>query len=88
MSKIKASGRIVEFDDDEMAQIIWQFNKDELVYLYLDINLEDYGLSVENRDKTDDQVTIDAAEVFKKYCAGVKRATITADKGRVDEIKL
>ena len=88
MSKIKASGRITELDDVEVARIMRQFNKDKLVYPYLDINLEDYCLSVENVDKTDDQVTIDAAEAFKKHRAGVKCATITPDKGRVEESKL
>ena len=88
MSKIKVSGTVVELDGDEMTRIIWQFIKDKLVHPYLDINLEYYDLSMENRDKTDDQVTIDAAEAIKKHGVGVKCATITPDEGRVEEFKL
>ena len=88
MSKIKVSGTVVELDGDEMTRIIWQFIKDKLVHPYLDINLEYYDLSMENRDKTDDQVTVDAAEAIKKHGVGVKCATITPDEGRVEEFKL
>ncbi|MEM8972016.1 MAG: NADP-dependent isocitrate dehydrogenase [Pseudomonadota bacterium] len=88
MSKIKVSGTVVELDGDEMTRIIWQFIKDKLVHPYLDINLEYYDLGMENRDKTDDQVTIDAAEAIKKHGVGVKCATITPDEGRVEEFKL
>ena len=88
MSKIKVSGTVVELDGDEMTRIIWQFTKDKLVHPYLDINLEYYDLSMENRDKTDDQVTIDAAEAIKKHGVGVTCATITPDEGRVEEFKL
>ncbi len=88
MSKIKVSGTVVELDGDEMTRIIWQFIKDKLIHPYLDINLEYYDLGMENRDKTDDQVTIDAAEAIKKHGVGVKCATITPDEGRVEEFKL
>ena len=88
MSNIKVSGTVVELDGDEMTRIIWQFTKDKLVHPYLDINLEYYDLSMENRDKTDDQVTIDAAEAIKKHGVGVTCVTITPDEGRVEEFKL
>ena len=72
----------------EMTRIIWQFIKDELILPYLDINLEYYDLSIENRDKTDDQVTIDSANAIKKHGVGVKCATITPDEARVKEFGL
>ena len=77
MSKIKVQGTVVELDGDEMTRIIWQFIKDKLIVPYLDVNLEYYDLSIEHRDATDDQVTIDAANAIKRHGVGVKCATIT-----------
>ena len=88
MSKIKVKTPLVEIDGDEMTRIIWQFIKDKLILPYLDIELDYYDLGVENRDKTDDKVTIDSANAIKKYGVGVKCATITPDEGRVKEFKL
>jgi len=88
MSKIKVEGTVVELDGDEMTRIIWQFIKDKLVHPYLDLNLEYYDLGIEYRDKTDDQVTIDAAEAIKRHGVGVKCATITPDEARVKEFGL
>ncbi len=88
MAKIKVANPVVELDGDEMTRIIWQFIKDKLIHPYLDIDLKYYDLSVENRDATEDQVTIDAANAIKKYGVGVKCATITPDEGRVEEFKL
>ncbi|MFI9506484.1 NADP-dependent isocitrate dehydrogenase [Nocardia sp. NPDC052566] len=88
MSKIKVEGTVVELDGDEMTRIIWQFIKDKLIHPYLDVNLEYYDLGIEYRDKTDDQVTIDAANAIKKYGVGVKCATITPDEARVEEFGL
>ena len=88
MSKIKVKSPLVEIDGDEMTRIIWQFIKDKLILPYLDIELDYYDLGVENRDKTDDKVTIDSANAIKKYGVGVKCATITPDEGRVEEFKL
>ncbi|AEF42421.1 NADP-dependent isocitrate dehydrogenase [Hoyosella subflava] len=88
MSKIKVEGTVVELDGDEMTRIIWQFIKDKLIHPYLDVNLEYYDLGMENRDATDDQVTVDAANAIKKHGAGVKCATITPDEARVEEFGL
>ncbi|QLY31977.1 NADP-dependent isocitrate dehydrogenase [Nocardia huaxiensis] len=88
MSKIKVEGTVVELDGDEMTRIIWQFIKDKLIIPYLDVNLEYYDLGIEYRDKTDDQVTIDAANAIKKHGVGVKCATITPDEARVEEFDL
>ncbi len=88
MSKIKVKTPLVEIDGDEMTRIIWQFIKNKLILPYLDIELDYYDLGVENRDKTDDKVTIDSANAIKKYGVGVKCATITPDEGRVREFKL
>ena len=88
MSKIKVIGKVVELDGDEMTRIIWQDIKDHLILPFLDVDLEYYDLSVENRDATDDQVTIDAAHAIKKHGVGVKCATITPDEARVTEFKL
>ncbi len=88
MAKIKVANPVVELDGDEMTRIIWQFIKEELILPYLDINLEYYDLSIENRDKTDDQVTIDSANAIKKHGVGVKCATITPDEARVKEFGL
>ncbi|WDZ78448.1 NADP-dependent isocitrate dehydrogenase [Ensifer adhaerens] len=88
MAKIKVANPVVELDGDEMTRIIWQFIKDKLIHPYLDIDLEYYDLSVENRDATEDQVTVDAANAIKKHGVGVKCATITPDEARVEEFKL
>jgi len=88
VSKIKVEGTVVELDGDEMTRIIWQFIKDQLILPYLDINLEYYDLSIENRDATDDQVTIDSANAIKRHGVGVKCATITPDEARVEEFGL
>jgi len=88
MSKIKVEGTVVELDGDEMTRIIWQFIKDKLIHPYLDVNLEYYDLGIEYRDRTDDQVTIDAAYAIKKHGVGVKCATITPDEARVEEFGL
>ena len=88
MSKIKVKNPVVELDGDEMTRIIWSFIKDKLIKPYLEIDLKYYDLSMENRDKTNDQVTIDCAKAIQKYGAGVKCATITPDEARVKEFKL
>ena len=88
MAKIKVANPVVELDGDEMTRIIWQFIKDKLIHPYLDIDLEYYDLGMENRDATDDQVTVDAANAIKKHGVGVKCATITADEDRVKEFGL
>jgi isocitrate dehydrogenase len=88
MSKIKVANPVVELDGDEMTRIIWQLIKDELVLPHLDVKLEYYDLSIENRDTTDDQVTIDAANAIKARGVGVKCATITPDEARVTEFGL
>ncbi len=88
MSKIKVLNPVVEIDGDEMTRIIWKFIKDRLILPYLDIDLEYYDLSVQHRDATDDQVTIDAANAIKRHGVGVKCATITPDEGRVSEFGL
>jgi isocitrate dehydrogenase len=88
MAKIKVTNPVVELDGDEMTRIIWQFIKDKLIHPYLDIELLYYDLGMENRDRTSDQVTIDAAEMIKKVGVGVKCATITPDEARVKEFNL
>ena len=88
MSKIKVEGTIVELDGDEMTRVIWKQIKDRLILPYLDVNLDYYDLGIENRDATDDQVTIDAAEAIKREHVGVKCATITPDEARVEEFGL
>ncbi len=88
MAKIKVDNPIVELDGDEMTRIIWQFIKDKLILPYLDIDLKYFDLSIQNRDATFDQVTVDAANAIKEYSVGVKCATITPDEGRVEEFGL
>ncbi|MGC2856903.1 NADP-dependent isocitrate dehydrogenase [Novispirillum sp. DQ9] len=88
MSKIKVATPLVELDGDEMTRIIWQFIKDKLILPYLDVDLKYYDLSVEKRDETDDQITIDSAKAIQKYGVGVKCATITPDEERVQEFNL
>jgi len=88
MAKIKVDNPVVDIDGDEMTRIIWALIKDKLIFPYLDLKLEYYDLAVENRDKTDDQITIDAAHAIQKHGVGVKCATITPDEARVEEFKL
>ncbi len=88
MQKIKVANPVVEMDGDEMTRIIWQLIKDKLIHPYLDIKLEYYDLSVQNRDATNDQVTINSANATKKHGVAVKCATITPDEGRVKEFGL
>ena len=88
MSKIKVKNPVVELDGDEMTRIIWEFIKQKLILPYLDIDLKYYDLSVEKRDSTNDQITIDAANAIKKHGVGVKCATITPDEDRVEEFNL
>jgi isocitrate dehydrogenase len=88
MRKIKVKNPIVELDGDEMTRIIWQFIKDRLIHPYLDIDIKYFDLSIQKRDETDDQVTVDAANAIKKYGVGVKCATITPDEARVKEFGL
>ncbi|BEH02981.1 MAG: NADP-dependent isocitrate dehydrogenase [Propionibacterium sp.] len=88
MGKIKVAGTVVELDGDEMTRVIWAFIKDRLILPYLDVNLDYYDLSIENRDATDDQVTVDAANAIKREGVGVKCATITPDEARVAEFGL
>ncbi|HRF08318.1 MAG TPA: NADP-dependent isocitrate dehydrogenase [Xanthobacteraceae bacterium] len=88
MAKIKVKNPVVELDGDEMTRIIWQLIKDKLIHPYLDIDLLYYDLSIEKRDETNDQITLDAAEAIKKHGVGVKCATITPDEGRVKEFNL
>ena len=88
MTKIKVDNPIVELDGDEMTRIMWQFIKDKLILPYLDIDLLYYDLGIEERDRTDDQITIDAAEKIREIGVGVKCATITPDEARVEEFGL
>ncbi|TAH67909.1 MAG: NADP-dependent isocitrate dehydrogenase [Rhodopseudomonas palustris] len=88
MAKIKVTNPVVELDGDEMTRIIWQYIKDKLITPFLDIELMYFDLGMENRDKTDDQVTIDAANAIKEVGVGVKCATITPDEARVEEFGL
>jgi isocitrate dehydrogenase len=88
MSKIKVAGPVVELDGDEMTRIIWSFIKDRLIHPYLDVDLRYYDLSIQHRDATDDQVTVDAAKAIDEHGVGVKCATITPDEARVEEFGL
>src|SRR5437016_5577644 len=88
MAKIKVANPVVELDGDEMTRIIWHTIKDKLIHPYLDINLLYFDLSIQKRDETDDQITIDAAEAIKSVGVGVKCATITPDEARVEEFGL
>ncbi len=82
MSKIKVAKPIVELDGDEMTRVIWKFIKDKLILPYLDVDLKYFDLGIEARDKTDDKITVDAANAIKQYGVGVKCATITPDEAR------
>ena len=88
MEKIQMEQPIVEMDGDEMTRVIWQIIKDQLILPFIDLKTEYYDLGLENRDKTDDQVTIDAAEATKKYRVAVKCATITPNRARLEEYQL
>jgi len=88
MAKIKVKNPIVELDGDEMTRIIWKFIKDKLILPYLEVDLKYYDLGIESRDKTSDQITIDAANAIKQHHVGVKCATITPDEARVKEFNL
>src|SRR5205085_9582199 len=88
MAKIKVKTPVVEIDGDEMTRIIWQWIRERLILPYLDIDLEYYDLSIEKRDETNDQITIDSANAIRKYGVGVKCATITPDEQRVEEFGL
>jgi len=88
LSKIKVEGTVVELDGDEMTRIIWQAIKDTLIHPYLDVDLEYYDLSIQKRDETNDQITVDAAHAIQKHGVGVKCATITPDEARVEEFGL
>ncbi len=88
MSKIKVANPVADLDGDEMTRIIWQLIKDKLIHPYLDIDLDYYDLGIEHRDKTDDQVTVDAAHAIQKHGVGIKCATITPDEDRVEEFGL
>lgn len=87
-SKIIVKNPVVELDGDEMTRILWRWIKEKLILPHLNINIKYYDLSMENRDATNDQVTVDAAEAIKKYNVGIKCATITPDEERVKEFKL
>ena len=88
MAKIKVKNPVVELDGDEMTRIIWQWIREKLILPYLDIDLKYYDLSIQKRDETDDQITVDSANAIKQYGVGVKCATITPDEARVEEFSL
>jgi isocitrate dehydrogenase len=88
MAKIKVANPVVDLDGDEMTRIIWQMIKDKLIFPFLDLNIEYYDLGMENRDATDDKVTVEAAEAIKRVGVGIKCATITPDEARVKEFNL
>src|SRR5687768_1223322 len=88
MAKIKVANPVVELDGDEMTRIIWKQIREQLILPYLDVELEYYDLSIQHRDETDDQVTVDAANAIKRHGVGVKCATITPDEARVVEFNL
>ena len=88
MAKIKVANPVVELDGDEMTRIIWTFIKDKLINPYLDLEIKYFDLGMENRDATDDKVTVEAAEAINKYNVGMKCSTITPDEKRVEEFKL
>ncbi|MFO7863069.1 MAG: isocitrate dehydrogenase (NADP(+)) [Salinivirgaceae bacterium] len=88
MQKIHVKNPIVEMDGDEMTRIIWTFIKDRLILPYMDLDIKYFDLSIEKRDETNDQITVDAAEAIKKYNVGIKCATITPDEQRVEEFGL
>jgi isocitrate dehydrogenase len=87
-TKIKVDNPVVDLDGDEMTRIIWQLIKDKLILPYLDIDIKYFDLSIENRDATDDKVTLEAAAAIKEHKVGIKCATITPDEARVTEFNL
>src|SRR5690349_22627789 len=88
MAKIKVKNPLVELDGDEMTRIIWQWIREQLIQPYLDVDLLYFDLSIQNRDATEDRVTVDAANAIKEHGVGVKCATITPDEARVEEFGL
>src|ERR1044071_2553232 len=88
MAKIKVKNPVVELDGDEMTRIIWQWIRERLILPYLDVDLLYFDLGIENRDATEDRVTVEAAEAIRKHGVGVKCATITPDEARVEEFGL
>ena len=88
MAKIKVKTPVVELDGDEMTRIMWDFIKQKLILPYLDIDLKYFDLSMQSRDATNDQITVDSAKAIQEYGVGVKCATITPDEGRVKEFNL
>jgi isocitrate dehydrogenase len=88
MKRITVKNPVVELDGDEMTRIIWSFIKNKLIQPYLEIDIKYFDLGIEHRDKTEDQVTVDAAGAVKKYGVGIKCATITPDEARVKEFNL
>ena len=88
MAKIKVANPVVDIDGDEMTRIIWKWIKDKLIFPFLDLEIDYYDLGMENRDATDDKVTIEAAKAIKKHGVGIKCATITPDEARVKEFNL
>jgi isocitrate dehydrogenase len=88
MAKIKVANPVVELDGDEMTRIIWKWIKDQLILPYVDVPIEYYDLGIENRDRTDDQVTVESAKAILKHSVGIKCATITPDEARVQEFGL
>ena len=88
MGKIKVNNPVVELDGDEMTRIIWKYIKEKLIFPYLDLDIKYYDLGIENREKTEDKVTVEAGEAIKKYNVGIKCATITPDEARVKEFNL
>src|SRR5512134_3498484 len=88
MAKIKVQNPVVELDGDEMTRIIWAFIKEQLILPYLDVDLRYFDLSIQKRDETEDQITVDAANAIKEHGVGVKCATITPDEARVEEFGL
>ena len=88
MDKIHVANPVVELDGDEMTRIIWAMIKEKLILPYLNIDIKYYDLGIEERDETDDQITVDAANAIKKYNVGIKCATITPDELRVEEFGL
>jgi len=87
-ARIRVTEPVAELDGDEMTRIIWQLIKDKLIFPHLDLNVQYFDLSVQHRDETDDQVTIDAANAIKACKVGIKCATITPDEARVTEFSL
>ncbi|HEU5366551.1 MAG TPA: isocitrate/isopropylmalate family dehydrogenase, partial [Hanamia sp.] len=88
MTKIKVANPVVEIDGDEMTRVIWKYIKDKLILPFVDVDIKYFDLSIQHRDATDDQVTMDAANAIKEYGVGIKCATITPDEARVKEFGL